>query len=91
MNNIDPSDRRRAPRALVNAEGVLSYSIPKQTQPCCVMDISETGAKLQVTSVNHVPDSFRLSVEPANFSAECIVVWRGASEVGVIFQSAPQF
>lgn len=91
MQSVDNSNRRRAERFLVNAEGVLSYSIPRQTQSCVVVDVSDTGAKLQVESVNHVPDTFRLHVEKVNFSSECIVVWRGASEVGVVFQSAPQF
>ena len=90
MTEPDPSERRTAHRMLINANGYLSYSMPRQTQSCVVIDVSQTGAKLKVESVNHVPDSFRLHIDSAEFSTECIVVWRGASEVGVVFQAAPQ-
>ena len=91
MNVAEITEQRGALRMLLNCAGYLSYSVPRQTQHCHVVDVSQTGAKLRVESVNHVPDAFRLHIDSADFSSECIVVWRGANEVGVIFQAAPRF
>ena len=53
-----------------------------------VQDISETGARLKVQDVNKVPSGFQLIVEVGDFRANCIVVWRSDTEVGVIFETS---
>ena len=57
----------------------------RESMSCFVQDISETGARMQVASVDHVPSNFKLIIEAEDFSIDCIVVWRSDCEVGVIF------
>ena len=85
------ANRRRAPRAEYHTAGT-SKSILRNTElPCVVEDLSETGAKLLVENVNHIPDTFQLGITGSNFAAECIVVWRSRVAVGVIFETAPVY
>ncbi len=91
MTEVSQREQRRAPRLHLGKEGTIKFSARHAPCPCVVRDISEAGARLKVQSVNRVPDTFQLSIEPEDFSAECIVVWRAETEVGVIFESAPVF
>lgn len=84
---LDLSNRRGAKRIPVLKDGTISYSMGRKSMPCFVQDISETGARMQVASVDHVPSNFKLSIESEDFSIDCIVVWRSDNEVGVIFGS----
>jgi CheY-like chemotaxis protein len=55
-----------------------------------VRDISKTGARLHVSSVNHVPDRFKLVMEIYQAEINGIVVWRSDNEVGILFESQPR-
>ena len=82
---LDLNSRRGAKRIPVLKDGHISYSNGTETMPCFVQDISETGARMEFASVNHVPANFKLVIEAENFSIDCIVVWRSDKSVGVIF------
>lgn len=84
---LDLSNRRGAKRIPVLKDGTISYARGTESMPCFVQDISETGARMQFASVDHVPANFKLTIESEDFSIECIVVWRSQTEVGVIFGS----
>jgi len=84
------SERRNAPRINVRIAGAARSCGISEPFSCIVRDISETGARLQVECVNRFPDVFRLYLEHEDFSAECVVVWRSKTEVGVKFESSPQ-
>ena len=86
--NIIPGERRGAKRCIVKSAGTIRSCAKCPTVPCIVHDISETGARLLIENVIHVSSTFRLTIEGDDFIAECVVVWRGDLEVGVIFQSA---
>ena len=81
-------DRRTAERRLIHATGEITFSARYVPLPCMVLDICDIGARLQVENVNQVPEAFKLTVEQNDFAADCIVVWRTGSEVGVVFRSA---
>ena len=85
------SNRRRASRAEYHTAGSIKSVLRNTELPCVVEDLSETGAKLLVENVNHIPDTFRLAITGSKFSAECIVVWRSRAEVGVIFETPPVY
>lgn len=82
---LDLQNRRGAKRIPVLKDGIISFNLGKETMPCFVQDISETGARMQFASVNHVPSNFKLIIDSENFSIDCVVVWRSSNEVGVIF------
>jgi hypothetical protein len=54
---------------------------------CALLDISETGARLEVESADVVPDRFLLLLS-GNGAArrKCRVVWRNDRQVGVAFE-----
>ncbi len=85
------ANRRRASRSEYHTAGTIKSVLRNTELPCVVEDLSKTGARLQVENVNHIPDTFHLGITGSNFSAECIVVWRSRSEVGVIFETAPVY
>ena len=87
MTELDLNNRRGAERIPVLKDGLISFSLGRETMPCFVQDISETGAKMQVASVDHTPSNFKLIIESENFSIDCIVVWRSVNEIGVIFET----
>ncbi len=91
MVQLSAANRRRASRAEYHTAGTIKSVVRNTELPCVVEDLSQTGARLQVQNVNHIPDTFQLSITGAKFSAECIVVWRSRSEVGVIFETAPVY
>ena len=82
---LDLSNRRGAKRIPVLKDGIMSYDMGRGKMPCFVQDISETGARMQVTSGDRVPSNFKLIIQTEDFSIDCIVVWRAETEVGVIF------
>ena len=69
-------------RILKGARIVLANG--SSTIDCTVRNLSDRGAKLQVTSIVGIPDTFQLMVPNAPRRA-CRVVWRKANELGVVF------
>ncbi|MDH3740709.1 MAG: response regulator [Hyphomicrobiales bacterium] len=88
--NIRQEDRRTAPRQIVERGGIISFEDGEATLPCMVRDLSKKGARLHVSSVHHVPDTFTLNMEIYQVEVQGIVVWRSETEVGVLFQSQPK-
>lgn len=82
--------RRCAPRVRYGDTAIIVAAETRGQLPCIVEDISETGAKIQAKSINHVPCTFCLNIDALGYSAECIVVWRSKSKLGVIFEAAPE-
>jgi hypothetical protein len=77
-------DRRR-----VLKSGVVAYNNRHLTVPCAVRDISETGARLRVDLPLQVPDTFELLIPLDGLEANCKVVWRRGTDVGIRFTSPP--
>ncbi len=90
MSTFNQPERRGAPRIDLEIDGSIKSCGRYTPRSCVVRNISETGAKLQVESVDYVPDAFQLHLEDEGFSTDCVVVWRSQTEVGVVFQSAPK-
>ncbi len=70
--------------------GVIAFSGRHATLPCVLRDLSDTGARLQVTQGSSVPDTFELLVELDGLEAHCQVAWRKPTEVGVMFLEPPR-
>jgi hypothetical protein len=80
-----PSRRRRVLKA-----GIVASNDRRLTVACTVRDLSESGARLRADSSVGIPDTFELIVETDGLEANCEVVWRKGSEVGVKFLSPPR-
>ena len=54
------------------------------TFDCTVRNLSESGARIRVTSIIGIPDRFELAMDDGRHFA-CSVVWRTETEFGVAF------
>lgn len=82
-------ERRGGTRKRMLKGGVIAISARHVTMPCVLRDISDTGARLQVSNGAGVPDTFELIVELDGLAIHAEVVWRRQGEVGVRFLGAP--
>ena len=77
------TDRRRAHRERVQIEATIEHgSAPPQK--CFIVNLSQTGALLEVTSILGVPDEFRLRVAGQG-SWQVAVKRRRPSKLAVAF------
>ena len=90
QHDADPDELRIAPRRRMLKSGIVAYSGRHCTIPCTVRDISDGGARLRVTSSLLAPDTFELIIESEGLEADCEVVWRDESQIGVRFVGAPR-
>ncbi len=54
---------------------------------CMLRDLSETGARIRVSSTGNVPHLFRLFTATDNMIRDVQIAWKHHDEVGVIFKS----
>ncbi len=86
-----PSNRRTKLRIDLGEPGRITIIGQTGAINCVVLDISETGAKLEFPNADLAPSAFKLYIDRFDFVGECIVVWRSATTVGVIFEVPPLF
>jgi methyl-accepting chemotaxis protein len=78
-------NRRKSQRRALGLVSSLKFA---EAAPltCSVIDISETGARIQIANPEKVPEQFTLLLSNAgSVSRSCKVVWRTKSEIGVTF------
>lgn len=83
-------EARAAARRRTLKAGVVAYSDRHVTVPCIVRDISATGARLRIEGSVTAPDTFELIISLDGLEADCQVVWRKATDLGVRFLAAPR-
>ena len=55
---------------------------------CTIVDISDSGARLALEDTSVVPDRFTIAMSERGVPRrQCRLVWRGANDVGVSFES----
>ena len=81
-------EQRQSPRQTVNRAAWVDTGAVGARRDCLLVDISETGARLQVDT-SPVPDTFQLLLSPGGEERrDCRVVWRSDNQLGVQFQAA---
>jgi hypothetical protein len=78
-----PPERRRAPRKALNLRAAIECP-GAAPQKCIVLELSEVGALLEVTSILGIPDQFHLRI-PGQGSRLVEVVRRRPSRLAVRF------
>jgi hypothetical protein len=76
-------ERRVAARKRVLKRGMIEFR--ESTQPCRIIDLSETGAGLALPEANQIPIFFTL-VMPDRARVFCQSVWRRNERMGVTFR-----
>jgi hypothetical protein len=84
MTDTD-SEKRGVPRRTTLKSGKIVFNAGRSTIDCTVRNLSATGAKLQVSSVVGIPDTFDLMLD-GHTKQPCRIKWRRLKEIGVGFQ-----
>jgi hypothetical protein len=84
LNVSSPTDRRQFGRRATCLHAVITAK-GRPTVFGVVRDISDGGCRIEVQSAPWVPSRFTLTVHATNFKADCEVVYRDGSRVGVEF------
>jgi PilZ domain len=80
-------NRRRFPRRTAH-EVVWIEKEPTILERCTLVNVSETGARLTISDVYDLPESFALHLtRESNDGRRCQIIWRRDHEVGVEFLS----
>ena len=78
-------NRRSEPRHRVARTATISDQAGPSPIPCVILDVSESGARLDVHAAATVPQRFRLLIDIDGSERLCEVVWRRQNSVGVRF------
>jgi hypothetical protein len=82
---FDTSENRSERRQRTLKGARIVFNAGGSTIDCTVRNLSASGAKLDVTSVVGIPNSFDLSL--GGQLRPCRVVWRSLKQLGVEFQA----
>jgi hypothetical protein len=77
-------ERRAQPRRKVLKGGIIEFSHGGGLT-CCVRNISDTGACLEVESPVGVPNTFLLLINGEKCGREARVTWRAGRKLGIAF------
>jgi hypothetical protein len=77
-------ERRTAQRHRVLKRGTLAFSGGGGAD-CTVRNISENGARIEITSPLGLPASFTLVIAADRFLRPCHAVWSADRRIGVAF------
>jgi hypothetical protein len=80
-----PENRRTQRRTTLKGARIV-FNGGRSTIDCAVRNLSGKGAKLQVSSVVGIPDTFDLILD-GHAHQPCHVIWRRLKEMGVEFGS----
>ena len=84
-------NRKRARKALRYAAWLL-IGKDQPPVPCAVVDISDTGARIDISGSEELPTRFILMLNGSGKARRlCRAVWRSAQQVGVHFEAPEQF
>ena len=78
-------ERRKFERKPVKIGASAIMSNADATVDCTILDVSESGAKLELRDVDIVPARFKLFVPESDYIHDCEVVWREGPHLGVKF------
>lgn len=85
LTSPEPDNRQSQRRSTLKG-GRIVFNAGRSTIDCRVRNLSSHGAKLQVTSVIGIPDTFDLVLE-GHARHPCRVAWRSLKELGVEFRT----
>ncbi|MBR1153066.1 PilZ domain-containing protein [Bradyrhizobium sp. JYMT SZCCT0428] len=78
-------ERRAIGRTHINRGALLYFHGGAGVLPCCVRDVTNSGAGVRLEQLNVLPVEFDLSFDNFRTVRECRLVWRDADFVGVAF------
>ena len=82
------ADDRRSYRKPTLIGGEVSTGDRSQRLTCRVLDMSATGARLELDADKELPKRIGVFLDKNGTYVECEIVWREAEQIGVRFCSA---
>ena len=80
-------EKRKARRQTIHHTASILLEA-NQVLPCAILDVSDTGARLEAKQPDAVPDRFDLLLSQNGAPRrDCRVVWRDGKQVGVTFEN----
>jgi hypothetical protein len=77
-------ERRSAPRKPVLMSGQIKFA--DTTVNCLICDMSISGAAIEVSNPQDIPEHFNIVFKGDDILLSCYVVWREADRIGVAFE-----
>jgi hypothetical protein len=82
-------EQRQSPRQTVNRPAWLDLGAQGAKRDCMLVDISATGARLELGAPAAMPETFGLVLSAGGEDRrDCRIVWRSSTQIGVQFQPA---
>ena len=82
---VTPANKRRSARQRVLLAGRLVYGEAELTLDCAIRDLSESGARVRLSSPVALPARVTLIEVRAGVAYDCEVSWRRVPEFGLKF------
>lgn len=80
-------ERRRAHRSKLRIPSLIMDPVQKVSVPCTLVNLSDTGAGLEIDCDSELPDRFTLLIAGAEaLKRDCVCVRRTGGSIGVRFQ-----
>ncbi len=90
-NKSNRQNIRKATRKALHYSAWIDLADGSPLRDCMLADISESGAKLKLSTAMEIPDNFRLLLTRDGHSNRlCQVVWREGVDVGIKFAAHPK-
>lgn len=80
------TEKRGVPRRTTLKSGKIVFNAGRSTIDCTVRNLSPKGAKLLVSSVVGIPETFDLVLD-GHSRQPCRIIWRRLKEIGVEFRT----
>jgi len=85
------NERRMELRMLVSEGAKIATSDPAPPVDCKVLDVSLTGARLEVDGAVEIPQRFDLIFNRDGIRHPCQIIWSKDKLIGVEFEVPPYF
>jgi len=80
-------ERRSIGRTRINRNALLFFVGQTGVFSCCVRDVTNHGAGIQLDGLNVMPMDFDLSFDNFRTTRKCQMIWRDGDFVGIAFES----
>lgn len=80
-------ERRYVARTTISKDALLFFDAQRGVLTCRVQNVTNSGAGIELDTLNALPLNFELSFDNFHTVRECRVIWRQGDFVGVAFQN----
>jgi hypothetical protein len=78
-------ERRSIPRTIIKRDVLIFFAGQIGVLPCCVHDVTNLGAGINLNNLRIVPLEFELSLDNFRTTRKCHLMWRNDDFAGVKF------